>query len=128
MMVIDTNSAEVKPVKLSSDDLKQLKQYLKMHEDSEVLLRIFKLFNLFYEKFSHAQPEEAKQQEQVEEGPKREEIVKQIEHFYGSEKVELFVHEMNDVLKIVQNANIDITDTISNLIFCVFASFFPEVY
>ena len=23
-----------------------------MHEDSEVLLRIFKLFNLFYEKFS----------------------------------------------------------------------------
>ena len=35
---------------------------------------------------------------------------------------------MNDILKIVQNANLEITDSISNLIFCVFASFFPEVY
>jgi hypothetical protein len=35
---------------------------------------------------------------------------------------------MNDVLRIVSNANIEITDTISNLIFCVFATFFPEVY
>ena len=35
---------------------------------------------------------------------------------------------MNDVLRIVSNANIEITDTISNLIFCVFATFFPEVF
>ena len=55
-IMIDTSSAaqEVKQgsMKLSNEDLKSLKAQLKVHEDSEVLLRIFKLFNLFYEKFS----------------------------------------------------------------------------
>jgi hypothetical protein len=35
---------------------------------------------------------------------------------------------MNFVLRIVSNANVEITETISNLIFCVFATFFPEVF
>lgn len=35
---------------------------------------------------------------------------------------------MNDVLRIISNTNIDINESMSNLIFCVFASFFPEVY
>jgi len=29
-----------------------LKQHLKIYNDSEVLYRIFKLFNMFYDKFS----------------------------------------------------------------------------
>src|SRR5258706_15702899 len=96
-----------------------------MHEDSEVLLRIFKLFNLFYEKFSQPQVEEAKVEEDA---PQSQVIVTQIQEFYGSKKVTEFVAVMNDMLKIISNANIDISDSISNLIFCVFASFFPEVY
>lgn len=58
-MMIDTNSAKI------------LDQHLKMHEDSEVLLSIFNLFNLLYEKFNQS-PEEDKQK-----------IVKQIEEFYS---------------------------------------------
>jgi len=37
-----------------------------MHEDSEVILRIFKLFNLFYEKFSSKGAEEIKSEEMAE--------------------------------------------------------------
>lgn len=39
-------------VRLDSVDERALKQHLKVHEESEVLYRIFKLFNLFYDKFS----------------------------------------------------------------------------
>jgi hypothetical protein len=55
-VLIDTSSlvqAKVSSMKLSDEDEKSLKYYLKMQEDSETLLRIFKLYNLFYEKFSN---------------------------------------------------------------------------
>ena len=39
-------------IKLPDEDEKQLKSMLRVHEDSEILLRILKLFNLFFEKFS----------------------------------------------------------------------------
>jgi hypothetical protein len=35
---------------------------------------------------------------------------------------------MNDILRIVQNANIELTESVINLIFCIFASYFPEIY
>jgi hypothetical protein len=48
-----TKSAEPATVlKLTEEDERQIKSLLKISEDSEVLLRIFKLFNLFFEKFS----------------------------------------------------------------------------
>ena len=39
-------------IKLPEEEERQLKLHLKVYEDSEVLLRIYKLFNLFFEKFS----------------------------------------------------------------------------
>ena len=39
-------------IKLPEAEEKLLKQSLRVHEDSELLLRIFKLYNLFYEKFN----------------------------------------------------------------------------
>ena len=39
-------------MKLPEEEERQLKLHLKVYEDSEVLLRIYKLFNLFFEKFS----------------------------------------------------------------------------
>lgn len=50
-------------IKLESQDEKLLRQNLKVYEDSEVLYRIFKLFNLFYDKFS---AEEEKQKEEMQ--------------------------------------------------------------
>jgi len=43
---------------LDDEDEKQLRQLLKVYDDSEVLYRIFKLFNLFYDKFSTDKPSE----------------------------------------------------------------------
>jgi hypothetical protein len=39
-------------LKLSEEDERNLKNLIKVYDESEILLRIFKLFNLFYEKFS----------------------------------------------------------------------------
>lgn len=66
--------------------------------------------------------------EETQEIPQKLEVVAKIKGQYGSEQIHQFVALMNDVLRIVSNANIEITDTISNLIFCVFATFFPEVF
>ena len=61
-----------------------------MHEDSEVLLRIFKLFNLFYEKFSSdkdqqspIKPNEEMKEEQIQtEGTTTLEVVGFIKDTY----------------------------------------------
>lgn len=39
-----------------------------------------------------------------------------------------FVKKVSDILRIVFKTNIDINEGISNLIFCVFASYYPELY
>jgi hypothetical protein len=46
------NQSKGHQLKLEEDEEKQLRQLLKVYDDSEVLYRIFKLFNLFYDKFS----------------------------------------------------------------------------
>lgn len=35
---------------------------------------------------------------------------------------------MSDTLKIIYRTNIDITEGISNLIFCVFSTYYPELF
>ena len=50
-MVIDTSSAlssKGKLLKLTEEEERSVKQQMKLKEDSEALLRIFKLFNQFY--------------------------------------------------------------------------------
>lgn len=94
-----------------------------MNEDSEVLHRIFKLFCLFYEKFSNPPIDELRSSN----APNNEEIISNVETFYSSQKIKDFISVLNDVLRIVLNANIEITETISNLIFCAFGSFIPDV-
>lgn len=39
-----------------------------------------------------------------------------------------FTNRVSDILKIVYKTNIEINDGVSNLIFCVFLSFYPEIY
>ena len=55
-MMIDTSmqitTSKSGKIKLSEEDEKNLKQAMKLNEESEILLRIFKVINLFYEKFS----------------------------------------------------------------------------
>ena len=68
-MVIDTTTQPLhefqKPsylLRLPDEEEKLLKGQLRLQESSEVLLRLFKLYNLFYEKFSaEKKPEEIEQ-------------------------------------------------------------------
>ncbi len=39
-----------------------------------------------------------------------------------------FLKKVSEVLKIIYKTNIDINDGVSNLIFCVFASYYPELF
>ena len=36
--------------------------------------------------------------------------------------------QLSDILRIVQNAGLELNESVTNLIFCVFASYFPEIY
>lgn len=39
-----------------------------------------------------------------------------------------FVSKVSDILKIIFKTNLEINEGVSNLIFCVFASYYPELY
>lgn len=61
---------------------------MKMSSESEPLLRIFKLFNLFFEKFN--QPEE----EKLEEGKEpldRKQITERIANYYDTKDITHFI-------------------------------------
>ena len=54
MMIIDTSSyshSKQKIQKLSEDDEKTVKTTIKIIDDSDALLKVFKILNLFYSKF-----------------------------------------------------------------------------
>lgn len=55
-------------------------------------------------------------------------ITNKIIDFYSDKKVIDFVKTVNDSLKIVYNANIDVNNSINNLIYSVFSIFSPEFY
>ena len=55
-------------------------------------------------------------------------VIENIIKFYNNEHMVLLSIYTNDILRIVQNANIELTDSVINLIFCIFASYFPEIY
>jgi hypothetical protein len=40
----------------------------------------------------------------------------------------VFMKRVGEILKIVFKTNIEINEGVSNLIFCVFASYYPELY
>ena len=62
-------------IKLPEEEERKLKQAMKLHEDSEVLLRIFKLFNLFFEKFSAGSDSE-------EDGTNKDQVVQYVKQVY----------------------------------------------
>lgn len=88
-----------------------------------MLLRIFKLFNFFYVKCK-----EIKVGKLSEDELSADEVIEQITSFYKKDCINKLIIHLNEILKVVSNANIELTDTLSNLIFCVFGSFLPEVY
>jgi hypothetical protein len=54
--------------------------------------------------------------------------VKFVKETYQNEDLKLFIVTLTDVLKIVMKVNFDPNETISNLIFCVLTSFYPELF
>ena len=110
-------------MKLTEEEEKIFKTNLKFSDDAEMLLRVFKLFNFFYLKCK-----EVKDSKQPEDELKAEEVIQTISTFYQRESIYTLISLLNDILRVVSNANIELTESLSNLIFCVFGSFLPEVY
>lgn len=115
-------------MKLQEEDERRLKQLLKVHEDSEILLRIFKLFNIFYMKFSELEKQKQEEGEAIEPSSQQpKEVQEFVKKSYESGPVAEFVDRVSEVLKVVFRVNLDVSEGLSNLIFCVFASFYPEL-
>jgi hypothetical protein len=55
------------------------------------------------------------------------EIAKFVKFTYENQQISNFVHNVSDVLRIFYRANIEVNDAASNLIFCVFSAFYPEL-
>ncbi|CDW76386.1 ubiquitin-protein ligase [Stylonychia lemnae] len=128
-----TQSLKNAYIKLQDEDEKLLKQQLKLSDVSEVLLRIFKLFNLFYQKFSLEKDSKVKKSGEIEmqkdaAAVEANEMIIYIKNIYEHEKMSHFVQRVNEVLRIIYKANIDVTESVSNLMFCVFEIFNPEMY
>ncbi len=87
---------------------------LRFNEDSDILFRIFKMMNQFYDKFSDEKGEK----------PNIDEFVRRT---YESETLSNFTKNVSDVMKIVYHANIDLGESVSNILFCVYSSFYPEL-
>jgi hypothetical protein len=51
-----------------------------------------------------------------------------VKETYQNEALSLFIPTLTNVLKIVMKVNIEPNETISNLIFCVLTSFYPELF
>ena len=54
--------------------------------------------------------------------------MKYIKGTYENEIMANFVRNVSDVLRIVFKTNIEMGEGVSNLIFCVFSSFYPELF
>jgi hypothetical protein len=104
-----------------------LKQSLRINEDSEILLRIFKLYNLFYEKFNKDKLNVGELMVD-EDRLKDEDAITNIKTFFNQNQVSNFTNRVSDILRIIYKTNIDINDSVSNLILSVFLSFYPEIY
>ena len=78
-------------MKLEQKDERDLRMHLKVFEDSEVLYRIFKLFNLFYDKFS-AELEKQKDDMQINtDSSKPSDAVQFVKRTYENEALQLFI-------------------------------------
>ena len=54
--------------------------------------------------------------------------MKFVKETYESTDIKLFIATLTDVLKRVMKINFEPNETISNLIFCVLTSFYPELF
>lgn len=131
MAMVPTTSAKPS-VKLCEEDEKHLKQMMRISEDSDILFRVFKLLNHFYEK-NHSELEDQKKEVQlmlIDAGvhnTKREQISKFVREAYSNKSISDFSSNVSEVLKIVAKTNFEVNDSISNLIFCVFSAYYPEL-
>jgi hypothetical protein len=89
------------------------------------------LFNLFYDKFS--QDKEANKDEMqldvVQTAQSRpDDVIQFVRSTYESDDLKLFVSSVSDVLKVIFKTGIEPNEGVSNLIFCVLSSFYPELF
>ena len=89
------------------------------------------MFNLFYDKFS--QDKEANKDEMqldvVQTAQSRpDDVIQFVRSTYESDDLKLFVSSVSDVLKVIFKTGIEPNEGVSNLIFCVLSSFYPELF
>ncbi|TNV74568.1 hypothetical protein FGO68_gene5813 [Halteria grandinella] len=130
MLALVATTSQKATVKLCEDDEKQLKQMMRISEDSDILFRIFKLLNHFYDKNSQVEQQQKEQQRLVdttEQSRKVEQITRFVRDAYENKSISDFASNVSEVLKIVQKTNFEVNESISNLIFCVFSAYYPEL-
>lgn len=66
--------------------------------------------------------------QQVDLTEQSSEVMKYVKGTYENEIMANFVRNVSDVLRIVFKTNIEMGEGVSNLIFCVFSSFYPELF
>ena len=89
------------------------------------------MFNLFYDKFS--QDKEANKDEMqldvMQTAQSRpEDAIQFVRSTYESDDLKLFVSSVSDVLKVIFKTGIEPNEGVSNLIFCVLSSSYPELF
>jgi hypothetical protein len=89
------------------------------------------LFNLFYDKFSQ-EKEANKDEMQLEviqtSQSKPDDVIQFVRSTYESDDLKIFVSSVSDVLKVIFKTGIEPNEGVSNLIFCVLSSFYPELF
>ena len=59
---------------------------------------------------------------------KPDEVIEFVKQTYESDDLKVFVSSVSDVLKIIYKTGMDTNEGVSNLIFCVLSSFYPELF
>ena len=57
-----------------------------------------------------------------------EDVIQFVRSTYESDDLKLFVSSVSDVLKVIFKTGIEPNEGVSNLIFCVLSSFYPELF
>mmetsp|Transcript_9556 Transcript_9556/g.9165 ORF Transcript_9556/g.9165 Transcript_9556/m.9165 type:complete len:371 (-) Transcript_9556:625-1737(-) len=82
-----------------------------------------RVFNRFLKHFK----ENLVEQKEGEEVVTSQVVTNQIHSFYGNPQIESLINNLSETLKIVQYANIEVNESLTNLILVVFSSFYPEI-
>ena len=64
----------------------------------------------------------------IQQNDQASDVISYIKSLYERDQMNEFVRKVNEVLRIIYKTNIDVSESVSNLLFCVFEIYNPEMY